>query len=46
LDAINATNTPFFSPPGTNMSTKSSFGVITSTLNDPRKCQGSLRFMF
>ncbi len=44
-EALNATNTPYFSTPNTNISS-SSFGVITSQANFPRLLQVGLRVSF
>lgn len=44
-EALNATNTPYFSTPNTNISS-SSFGVITSQANYPRMIQLGIRITF
>ncbi|MGH7247749.1 MAG: hypothetical protein ACREH9_06550, partial [Pseudomonadota bacterium] len=44
-EAFNLNNTPQFTPPG-NSITGSTFGVITSTLNQPRVLQFALRVDF
>jgi hypothetical protein len=44
-EALNATNTPYFSTPNTNISS-SSFGVITSQANYPRLLQVGVRVTF
>jgi len=45
LEAINATNHPFFNAPGTNMSTSGTFGVISGASN-PRAMQAGLKILF
>jgi hypothetical protein len=45
LEAINATNHPYFGAPGTNMSTAATFGVINSASNS-RAMQGGLKLVF
>jgi hypothetical protein len=45
LEAINATNHPYFGAPGTNMSTAATFGVINSASNS-RAMQGGLKLIF
>ena len=44
-EALNATNSPYFSTPNTNVSS-SSFGVITSQANYPRLLQLGIRATF
>jgi hypothetical protein len=44
-EALNATNTPYFSTPNTNINS-SSFGVITSQANFPRLLQLGIRATF
>jgi hypothetical protein len=44
-EALNATNTPYFSTPNTNISS-STFGVITSQANFPRLLQLGIRATF
>jgi len=46
ITADNVTNTPFFSDPGTNMSNRATFGVITSTVDGARYCMLSTRLKF
>jgi hypothetical protein len=45
VEAIDATNHPFFSAPGTNMSNTGTFGVITGASNS-RAMQAGLRIVF
>jgi hypothetical protein len=45
-EAFNLTNTPNFNGPGTERSTPSSFGVITSTSINPRIVQFALKVNF
>jgi hypothetical protein len=45
LEAINATNHPYFAAPGTNLSTPATFGVINSASNS-RAMQGGLKLTF
>jgi hypothetical protein len=45
LEAINATNHPYFGAPGTNMSNQATFGVINSASNS-RAMQGGLKLVF
>jgi hypothetical protein len=45
LEAINATNHPYFGAPGTNMSNAATFGVINSASNS-RAMQGGLKLTF
>jgi hypothetical protein len=45
MEATGVTNTPVFSAPGTNMSSPTTFGVITSA-GGSRSMQGSLRLAF
>ena len=45
LEAINATNHPWFNAPGTNMSSTATFGVITGASN-PRAMQAGLKILF
>ena len=45
LEAINATNHPYFNSPGTNMSTSGSFGVISGASNS-RAMQAGLKLKF
>ena len=45
LEAINATNHPWFNAPGTNMSNSATFGVITGASN-PRAMQAGLKILF
>ena len=44
-EALNATNTVYFGNPTTNINS-SSFGVITSQINNPRLLQLGLRFTY
>lgn len=45
LEAVNATNHPYFNTPGTSMSTKGTFGVITGASNS-RTMQGGAKLIF
>ena len=45
IEAINATNHPFFNAPGTNMSNTATFGVISGASNS-RAMQGGLKIIF
>jgi hypothetical protein len=45
LEAINATNHPYFNAPGTNMSTTATFGVISGASNS-RAMQAGLKLVF
>ncbi|HYA18415.1 MAG TPA: TonB-dependent receptor [Bryobacteraceae bacterium] len=45
FEALNATNTPYFGTPNTTL-TSSTFGVITSQINNPRMLQLGARFTF
>ena len=45
LEAYNATNHPYFSAPGTNMSSTATFGVITGASNS-RSMQAGLKIIF
>jgi hypothetical protein len=45
-EALNATNTPLFGNPGTNVSTTSTFGQITSQINYARLVQLGVRVTF
>jgi hypothetical protein len=45
LEAINATNHPYFNAPGTNMSSTATFGVISGASNS-RAMQGGLKLKF
>jgi len=45
LESFNFTNTPHFNRPGTNAS-NSDFGLITSTIGDPRRIQFGLKLTF
>jgi hypothetical protein len=45
MDAVGATNSPIFDPPGTNMSNRATFGVIPSA-GGSRQMLGSARLLF
>ena len=46
LEAFNVLNHPNFSNPATNFSTSASFGQVSSTANQPRIFQGSVKVFF
>jgi len=46
FEAFNLLNHPNFSNPASNLSTTSSFGQVSSTSNQPRIFQGSVKFIF
>ena len=43
---FNATNHPSYGPPNRNISAPNAFGIITSTVNDPRILEFALKFYF
>jgi len=46
LETFNTLNTPHFNNPGGNMNDTTSFGIITSTDNNPRVIQIAAKFLF
>lgn len=43
---FNATNHPSYGPPGANISAPNAFGIVTSTINEPRILEFALKFHF
>ena len=46
VEAFNLTNTPSFGPPGRDINAPNTFGVITSTVSNPRTVELVAKFYF